>query len=39
MSARSGPRGRTILLTAAITLAGIAVIGAMIGLAWLVTGA
>jgi hypothetical protein len=39
VSTRSGPRGQTILLTAAITLAGIAVIGAMIGLAWLVTGA
>jgi hypothetical protein len=30
---------QAILLTAAVTLAGIAVIGAMIGLAWLVTGA
>jgi hypothetical protein len=39
MSTRSGPRGQTVLLTLAATIAGIAVIGGMIGLAWVIMGA
>lgn len=39
MSTRGEPMGRTVLLSLVVALAALALIGVIIGLAWLIMGA